>query len=215
MPYIAGRRSYARETYPEPKGNNPTGPTGNDGPTGSEGPEGPEGPTGADGPTGPEGPTAPFETGTLQLTVTDTNAFDTNGNANVYRPVDGSDFAYTGTTSLALTAAGAILTYTGVARDAILILSASFFQNPGSVDRTNGIGIALNGDLIGTALYGSAQTAKGVQQSSVIANGASTSYTAQRRVTLANGDTLRPVGAQEDGNADLALTGLTMTVLLL
>lgn len=152
----------------------------------------------------------------MQLNKSGTSKFDTNGNNNSFRIVSGSDFVYDGTSALALTAAGGILTYAGAARAALVILSTSYEPSANTAAPTVGLGIAYNGDLVGTTIFGDAESAAGVESGNVgIGNVPSISITAQRRVTLNNGDTLSPVGAKELGDTDLTLTGMTMSVFLL
>jgi hypothetical protein len=156
----------------------------------------------------------------MTATKDSTNSFDTNGHADSFRAMVGSDISYSGVAALALTASGAILTYTGPTRDALAVLSISYFPSADTTNPTTGIGIAKNGDLIGLAVYGDTETADGVQAANLPVNFAvgsspSLSVTAQRKVSLASGDTLRPVGAKEIGNTDLTITGLVMTVFLL
>lgn len=160
----------------------------------------------------------------MTATKDSTNTFDTNGNSDSFRVLVGSDISYSGVASLALTASGAILTYTGPTRDALVTLSISYYPSAVMVfadGPTTAVGIAQNGDLTGTAIYSDASSTAGVEANNLgslqgVETGApSLSTTAQRRITLASGDTIRPVAAKENGNRDLVVTGLTMSVFLL
>lgn len=188
----------------------PPGPTGPGGPAGADGPTGPGGPPGADGPTGPAGPT--FVGGTAQATDDFTNSFDTNGNSNIWRVAVGSDFAYAGSADFSLTAASCILTYNGVSGRSFLVVLSASWEADGGLSGTSGIAVAVNGDLTGGALFNAASTAAGASYEDLVTGGA-VSVTAQRRVTLNNGDTLRPVGGKFDGNADLLLHSLSLSVI--
>src|SRR5574341_481918 len=212
MPYIVGRGRYARETYPEPRGpgGGAVGPTGPGGPTGPccEGPTGPGGP-GSTGPTGPAGPV--FVGGTAQVTVDFNNSFDTNGNGNQWRAAVGGDFSYAGTPDFTLTAASCVLTYNGTSGRSFLVLLSVAWESSGGVAGTSGIAIALNNDLVGGAMFSNAASAAGAGYDELVTDGAA-GTAVQRRVTLNNGDTLRPVGAKFVGNADLLLHSVSLSV---
>jgi hypothetical protein len=194
-----------------------TGPTGPSGPTGAAstvtGPTGLTGPTGRTGPTGPTGPATGFAT--EQLVVNDGSTFDTNGNANVFRTGTGiaGNFALAGTSTPFTVGTGGLLTYTGTPTINVLVIaSVSCRNNPSSGTHNFAIGIALNGDLVALPISGNAQSAAGVQANRFPSDDDNTSTTCQRRVTLATGDTIGVVGAQEDGNADLLVKSQSITV---
>lgn len=217
MPYIIGRRSYARETYPErPSGGN--GATGSEGPIGPEGPAGPEGPTGPAGPEGPEGPTGPTGPegpvnvgGVSQATDDFTNTFDTNGNANSWRNAVGTDFAYSGTPDFTLTASSCVLTYNGVSGRSFIIVAAASMEGSSGLSGTIGVAIAVNSDLTGGAMFNAASTSAGASFEDLVTGG-SVSIISIRRVTLNNGDTIRPVGGKFSGNEDLSVHSLSISI---
>ena len=192
----------------------PAGPPGADGPTGPPGPTGPGGPPGADGPTGPPGPTGPagpeFTGGTAQVTDDFTNIFDTNGNSAIWRDVVGSDFSYSGTADFTLTAASCVLTYNGVSGRSFLVVCSCAFEGTDGLSGTCGIAIALNGDLTGAAMFSAAASAAGAGYADLVTGGG-ISITSQRRVTLNNGDTLKPVGSKFDGNQNLSIHSLSLS----
>jgi hypothetical protein len=77
-----------------------------------------------------------------------------------------------------------------------------------------GVAVAVNGDLTGTAIATDASTAAGTIIGYVPAANANAAVACQRRVTLNNGDTLRPVaGKFSGGTFDLTIDGLTMSVI--
>jgi hypothetical protein len=236
MPYIIGRGYHARETYPErPSSGGTVGPTGPEGPEGPTGPEGPPGADGADGPTGPAGPEGPAGTdgstgpegpegpegptgsdgptlvgGTAQVTVDFSDNFDTNGNSAIWRNAVGSDFAYDGSTDFTLTASSCVLTYNGASGRSFLVALTCSFEGSGGLSGTCGIAVALNSDLTGGAMFSNAASAAGASYSDLVTGGG-VSITSQRRVTLNNGDTLRPVGSKFDGNQDLTLHSVSIS----
>jgi len=59
-------------------------------------------------------------------------------------------------------------------------------------------------------MFSDAASAIGASYADLVSNGG-ISITSQRRVTLNNGDTLRPVGSKFDGNEDLTLHSLSIS----
>jgi hypothetical protein len=186
----------------------PPGPTGPGGPPGADGPTGPGGPPGADGPTGPAGPT--LVGGTAQVTVDFSNTFDTNGNSAIWRAAVGSDFSYDGSADFSLTAASCVLTYTGTSGRSFWVGLSCAFEGTDGLSGTCGVAVALNGDLVGAAMFSNAASAAGAGYADLVSGGG-ISITSQRRVTLNNGDTLQPVGSKFDGNQDLSIHSLSLT----
>jgi len=184
-----------------------------DGPTGPAGPAGADGPTGPGGPTGPSGPAT---TGaTVQATKFDTNIFATGAANNTWKPVTGSDFVYSGTADFTLTAASCILTYVGASgRTFLVMLSVSFDPTTGSTSSCGAV-IDLNDALNGASPAATdAATLAGLQAEAIAIAAASASVTCQRRVTLNNGDTLRPLGVYfGTPSQDLDIISLSFTVL--
>lgn len=220
MAYIIGRGHRARETYPERSfgsGSGTTGPTGPEGPPGTDGATGPEGPT---GPAGADGPAGTPGIATAQLTESQTSEYATAAPypGNQYIGITGNTFTFSADAEgrFALTAASCIITYTGPNAQAIAWLSQSTVPDAASGDRQFAIGIALNDDLVGLATFGNAQSAAGIQGDEYTGINSPISVTCQRRMTLTNGDTIRPVLSKiVTDSANLLLEGLTLTVMII
>jgi hypothetical protein len=199
MPYVAGTGRYARETYPErPSGS-------------AAGPPGPTGANGTPGPTGPAGPT--LVGGTAQVTADVDNLFELNGVSLQWVQVTGSAFSYAGTTDFTLTPGSCVLTYNGPSGRSFLVLyTCSAEAQGGAVNGTSGFAIDHNNDLVGNAMFSNAASAAGSMYVDLITGGAITG-TVQRRVTLNNGDTLKPLASKFTGDADWDIHSLSFTVI--
>jgi len=222
MAYIVGRRSYARETYPErSSGGGSAGPTGSEGPPGDTGPTGPTGADGADGAEGPEGPAGTPGVATAQVTDDQTTQYTTTAPypGDQYIGITGTDFVLSPDLAgrFSLTAAGCILTYTGPDVEVISWLSQAVSPDAASGDRVYAIGIAQNGDLIGQATFGTVAAAAGAGQGLEYPGITSPSTaTAQRRMSLTSGDTIQPVLSKVvTDSANMLIRGLTLTVMII
>jgi hypothetical protein len=150
--------------------------------------------------------------GTAQATVDGGNTADTNGNANQWRQVVGSDFAYAGTPDFTLTAASCVLTYNGVSGRRFLFLAAASFEGSATLNGTSGTAIAHNSDLVGGVMLSNASMAAGAGISDLQSNSAIDIPT-QRSVVLNNGDTIRPVLGNFAGNQNLNIHSLSLSII--
>jgi len=200
----------------------PTGPTGLSGSasnTGATGPTGSVGATGSTGPTGTAAAAAAF--GMFKSTVNVETSFATTGVPDAFVTLIGIDFDYSGSADFAIKTDGGGqiigVKYIGAAaRDILVALSVSFLPSTDVSTPKVGVGISYNGDLDGLAIVGTAQTTSGVQAQNLAitapSSAPSVSISARRRVTMTTNDYVAPVGAKEVGDADLLITGLTMSV---
>jgi hypothetical protein len=193
-----------------------TGPTGQTGPTGAAstvtGPTGPTGPTGSTGPTGPAAPTG----GTVQANKVATNTVATGAAAATWTVLTGSDFAYSGTADFTLTAASCVLTYTGPNGKTFLILYSVSLDPSNSAFSPNSVGAVTskNAEFDGVSPAASdSAVAAGAAFDSIAATDASANLTSIRRVTLNNGDTIKPVLAIFGTPHDLVVIALSITVI--
>lgn len=211
MAYVIGRGPRARETYPEPRFSASGGPTG------------PAGPAGSQGPTGPSGPT---DVGFFKVTTEDTFFLTSGGFANLFNGISNVlDLTLVGTPLLSRS--GGYVFYVGAPpRGAIVILTASFKPSANTDQPAVGLGIALNDDIVinsifNPGLYGPVQTAAGVAVDALdvtpggTASAPSITVTCQREMTLQNGDSISANAMKEVGDANLNITSLSMTIMLL
>lgn len=191
------------------------------GPTGAIGPTGGDGATGPTGFTGPTGSAVSNTFGMFKSTLSDETSYVTTGVPNAFITLVGIDFNYSGTTDfvIKLNGGGQIIgvQYVGAApRDVLVTLSISVRPSVAVSTPVIGFGLSYNADLDGVGIYGTAQTTAGVQANTLAitapSSAPSCSTTVQRRLTLATNDFIAPVGAKEVGDADLLVTGLTMSV---
>lgn len=153
---------------------------------------------------------------------TGASIFGTDGHTDAFVPVTGADFVLGPNVGpqpaqpwAELTAEGAVLTYRGKPRYAVVDLKVSLYPAEDTTDHTVGIGVAIEGDIIGTGIYGDGQAEAGVMANTLAGDGSSLATACTRRVLLQDGFTIQPVCAKEDGDVDLNLSGLSMTVTLL
>jgi hypothetical protein len=105
-----------------------------------------------------------------------------------------------------------VLTYSGASGRKFLALLSASWEGEGGLSGTSGVAIALNGDLVGAAMFSNAASAAGMGVDELVTGGAA-GTAVQRRVTLNNGDTLQPIGAKFVGDADLLLHSLSLSVI--
>jgi len=129
----------------------------------------------------------------------------------LWRNAVGSDFAYAGTADFTLTAASCVLTYAGTTGRSFIVILACSMEGTGGVAGTSGVAIALNSDLTGAGMFSAAASSAGSAYEDVPTGGAA-SLCSIRRVTLTNGDTLRPVGGKFAGNDDLSIHSLSISI---
>ena len=151
--------------------------------------------------------------------TTDRSAiFGTSVASATYKIVTGTIPTYVGSSDLALTASGGILTYSGSnGRTALVFLTLWVSPNTGSTTLDFNAGISLNGDLTGATQTGNTATSLGAVAGffTSLNTVRGINLTCQRRVTLNNGDTLQAVGARSLNDIDIDIRSYEMTVLFL
>jgi hypothetical protein len=177
---------------------------------GNQGAQGAAGAQGAQGFQGTAGGGSAGIVGFATATVDFSNEFSVNGSSHIWKGPTGSDFSYSGNSAIALTASGCLLTYTGSTKKFIVQLSVAC-EGEGGLSGTSGAAIAKNDDLVDAEMFGDAATLTGAMYSDFVTGGAM-SWTVQRKVTLASGDTVRPVMAKFDANNDLVVHSLVMNI---
>jgi hypothetical protein len=207
LPYVIGRNSRGRETYPE-RG---VGPSGTIGPTGPTGP----GSVGPPGPTGPTGPTGVIGTAWLRLVNADLT-IGTNGNDNVYVPVTAvaADFDLTDATGSFALGANGTLTYTGPNVSVLSTCGSSVEKDDGASVTFYGFAIDKNGDVLTTAAFSAGAIAAGQVCASIV-DDFNLSLTTIRLISLTNGDVLTPAWVARffaGVQADTLLEGLTWSL---
>ncbi len=189
MAHIVNRGRYARETYPEAR-------------AGAEGPTGPTGPAGGEGEAPLGGMVALLDdVGGGFYTVTDGNYKALGGSTNY--GFQGSGFT--------LNTTGCILTYTGSEPKTFLVVGIASNSTPFAA-ALGSWGIAHNGDLIGQAILGGQTGPTGCCLQNFPDTNEQFMTSTQRRVTLAPGDTIQPVGGTAGGTVNMDMTTFTISV---
>ena len=143
------------------------------------------------------------------LATAATNTFDSSPALNVLAVSVGAAWAYAGTPEF--TRAGGVLTYAGTVVRTYSV-RAYCSMHIAAVNAVLGLGIAVNGDLIGAAVGSAAELGSGAQYSNQVTTGGTVSIACERLVTLNPGDTLQLVGCTATGAVDITIDRAELVV---